>query len=880
MLEQTSMKGTGMTVSSVKTSASAIKATVSDLVSADGRYQIRRDTTWLYADRRGKRLPDHGWKFHISSRLADFRDLVTVLVPFLLEHGCAFKLARSLRVLGELNDGSSAPPSVGKAVTIYPDQDRVAQLGTVLVELLRGRVGPRILSDRRVAPDAPVYYRYGPFRTTLVANGIGNLTSIMVGPTGESFEGWATTTYQQPPWATDPFRPATGSGGGPAAASGQPARLGLHYEPYRGMAESARGNVYAATDLRTGETVVVKQARAYVAESTDGGDARTQLRNERFVLNALHDVPGVARFRDHFRHGEDEYLVTSFDGKLSLSKEITRNGQYAPIDGPDHATHPPKLGESRCLDALAHRLARTLREIHARGYLLRDLSPKNLIVSETGDEVTFIDFGHCNHHDVTIKGGTKGYAPARQFADEPAEPRDDLHAFGMTLFAATIGAEPPVDEDDPDASRVMALDMLDRIHSDEPPPVVAAVIDLLSADPETMAAAFTALADGRLPTDTRRSRRRRPTGHRHGSDTTALVDRVLTQLVSRTNQALDDNRDPDPGVYRGAAGVGLCLLPHLDRPNVADTVARLARFSTRTAAQLQLRPGLHLGTTGVELFLRRAIAAGVTATPLAPKQLFGKPTDTLDDEDIINGASGVGLGHLLLNDLDPRPEHEDMVRRCAESLNEHYGAAAIVPVDDVSVPGRDTAIGVSHGHAGVVEFLRHRYRRAPSDEALRQLATRLAALTRQVTQFVTASAKPNAVPLCTSWCRGMSGMGRVLLAAGRQLGDGSVVDLAVACADGCLRWLPQIATAGQCCGVAGIGELFCDLSSHDDRFLAAAESATTQLLLLHADTPPTPPTRNHVQPGSMSWASGAAGVLSFLTRFRDLTSSDIATGPF
>ena len=198
----------------------------------------------------------------------------------------------------------------------------------------------------------------------------------------------------------------------------------------------------------------------------------------------------------------------------------------------------------------------------------------------------------------------------------------------------------------------------------------------------------------------------------------------------------------------------------------------------------------------------------------------------------------------------------------------------------VAVPGRDTAVGVSHGLAGVVEFLRHRYQRDPSDEARRQLTARLAALTGQVQQFVAASANPNAVPLCASWCRGMAGMGRVLLAAGRDLQDDSLVDLAVTCADGCLRWLPQIATAGQCCGVAGIGELFCDLIPHDDRFLAAAESATTQLLLLHADAPPTPPARNHVQPGSMSWANGAAGVLGFLTRFRDLSAGDTITAPF
>ncbi|MGH8879159.1 MAG: protein kinase domain-containing protein, partial [Stackebrandtia sp.] len=759
-------------------------------VLADGRYRIRRDLTWLYADNPLQNLPDHGWKFHISSRLTDFRDLVTVLVPFLLNEGCTFKLARSLRVLGELNDGSSAPPSVGKAVTIYPGRDRVVQLGTGLAELLRGRVGPRILSDRRLAPDAPVYYRYGPFRASFVANRLGNLSSIMVGPNGENFDGPAITAYRQPPWAVDPFRPTPAGAEVPVDTMDRPTRLGTHYEPKKGLLESARGNVYAATDVRTGETVVVKQARAFVAETLDGHDARTQLRNERFVLNALDDIPGVARFRDHFRHGEDEYLVTSYDGKSSLSAYVTRNGRYAPVESPDPGSYPPGLGESRSLDALAHRLAGTLRQIHARGYLLRDLSPKNLVVGNSGDEITFIDFGHCNHHDVAIPGYTKGYAPDRQFNAEPAQARDDQHALGMTLFAATIGAEPPVDEDGPDAARVMALRMLDRIHGDRTPPVITAVLDLLSAEPETMATAFTALADGRLPTDARRPGRQSAAIHRRGPDTAALVERVLARLVSRVDETLGDAREPDPGVYRGSAGVGLSLLPHLDRPDVAATVERLAAFSSRAAMQVDLRPGLYLGATGVELFLRRTIVAGVAATPLPANRLFSSADDFADDNDIMNGTAGVGLGHLLLNELDPRPHYEAVVRRCVESLTEYDGAAGFDPTDAASVPGRDTTLGASHGHAGLVEFLRHRYRLAPSTELRRQLTTRLAALTDQVERFVAASAKQSAVPLCTSWCRGMAGMGRVMLGAGHQLGDSSLVELAASCADGCLRWLP------------------------------------------------------------------------------------------
>ncbi|MFI6504913.1 lanthionine synthetase LanC family protein [Nonomuraea typhae] len=833
-----------------------IAATVSDLVSAAGG-QVRLTATWLHVEPPGQRLPDHGWKFHVSSRAAGFPDLVTVLVPYLLTAGCAFKAARSVKVLGELNDGITAPPSVGKAVTIYPDQDRLVHLGAGLVDLLRGRAGPRVLSDRLLAPDAPVYYRYGPFRSLLVAGRDGNLRSIMTGPGGETFEGTALLTYRQPPWATDPFRPAVLPG------TDGPVLIGNHYRPFKGLMESVRGNVYAATDVRTGETVVVKQARAYVAESPDGDDTRIRLRNERFVLTALREVPGVARFRDHFRHGADEYLVTSFDGKFSLTEDVARKGRYLP---------DPEAGRS--LDRLARTLARTLREIHAHGYLLRDLSPKNLVVSMTGDAVTYIDFGHCNHHDVTIRGGTKGYAPARQVAGEPAEPRDDLHALGMTLFAALTGAEPLVSERDPDAARLMALRMLDRIHGDRPPPVVALITGLLSGEPAAMTAAFTALADGRPPPDARRARRHTPAPHRRGPGTAALVERVRTVLVHSVNQALDQPDELlDAGVYRGTAGIGLCLLPHLDRPGVADTVARLAAATARTAERVKLRPALYLGTTGAEIFLRRARAAGVAATTLPAEALTGDP----EGDDLILGAAGVGLGHLLLSELDPRPEHDAIVGRCLALVRAHDTPVSFFPQQEVPIPGLDTTIGIAHGQAGSAEFLRQLARRSPSREAERLFAGRVSVLAEQVAALAGRVAEPDAVPLAASWCRGLAGMGRVLLAASPQLPGSSLTEPAVTCADGCLRWLPYLSTAGQCCGVAGIGEFFCDLAGHDDRFLAAAESAATQLLLLGADAPPDPRVRRS---HGMSWAAGTAGVLAFLTRLRDLGPATGVVSPF
>src|SRR3954454_7933290 len=97
--------------------------------SHDGpHYRLRRDSTWLILTPEESPLPAHGWKLHISSRVATFPDLVERLVPVLLAEGCAFKLARSPQVLRRLNSGLTSPAAVGKAFTIYPDQARIREL--------------------------------------------------------------------------------------------------------------------------------------------------------------------------------------------------------------------------------------------------------------------------------------------------------------------------------------------------------------------------------------------------------------------------------------------------------------------------------------------------------------------------------------------------------------------------------------------------------------------------------------------------------------------------------------------------------------------------------------------------------------------------------
>ncbi|GAB7036578.1 hypothetical protein JCM9533A_04250 [Catenuloplanes niger JCM 9533] len=104
----------------------------------DHEYTVAGTPEWTYA-RRDVRLPEHGWKLHVSARAADLPDLAAVLVPYLLAGRHDFKLAAGTAALATMNSGWEHPATVGKAFTVYPEPEHVRELGRALAGLLRGR---------------------------------------------------------------------------------------------------------------------------------------------------------------------------------------------------------------------------------------------------------------------------------------------------------------------------------------------------------------------------------------------------------------------------------------------------------------------------------------------------------------------------------------------------------------------------------------------------------------------------------------------------------------------------------------------------------------------------------------------------------------------
>ncbi|WP_425554880.1 protein kinase domain-containing protein, partial [Kitasatospora putterlickiae] len=436
------------------------------LVLTDGgtpwpaRRRLHAGDGWLYLHDPAMPALAHGWKLHLSARPEHLAELVDLVLPVLLRYTCDAKFAADAAVLGRLNSGLRGAAAVGKAVTVYPAPGGTEALAAELAEVLAGRPGPRVVSDRRLRADAPVYYRYGPFR----ADG-DDPDLVMTGPAGEAFPGLADGAYRQPPWAADPFA---------ARAPRREATTRVGDGRYRitaGISRSPGGHVYRAVELATGRAVVVKQARAFVAEDPSGTDARGRLRHERRVLAALDGVPGVPRLVDYFRHGEDEYLVGTAVGPRDLRRDVLAAGPY-PTGGGGTA--------GRDWWALARRLLAVLDGVHARGVVVCDLKPANAVPDGSGG-CSLVDFGVSALAGERPAGATRGYGLP---SAAQARPADDYYALGATLHWAATGLDPVVIDPDPavNCERTLACLAAALPGGEAADAVVTVVAGLLSLD--------------------------------------------------------------------------------------------------------------------------------------------------------------------------------------------------------------------------------------------------------------------------------------------------------------------------------------------------------------------------------------------------------------
>ncbi|MGB2571062.1 class III lanthionine synthetase LanKC [Micromonospora citrea] len=324
-------------------------------------------------------LPPQGWKIHVSARLANAERVLDRVMDYCQPRGIPFKHLRGPRMLLMRNSKYARRGGSGKFITVYPRDDAELELtAKELAALLDGEQGPYVLSDLRYG-DGPVYLRYGGFAARYCVSDDGQVVPAIEDPTGTLVPDRRDPVFHVPDWVTLPDFLAPHLAARNAASTTE-----LPYRIEKVIHFSNGGGLYEARDTRTGQRVVLKEARPYAGLDATGADAVTRLRREAQTLRRLADVPHLVRVHDEFHFGGHEFLALTFVEGRPLNQLVVDRYPLVHLDA-DRAEY------TRWALDVHRQVTEAVDAIHAHGIVYGDLHMFNIMVGDDG-AVTLIDF--------------------------------------------------------------------------------------------------------------------------------------------------------------------------------------------------------------------------------------------------------------------------------------------------------------------------------------------------------------------------------------------------------------------------------------------------------------------------------------------------------
>lgn len=388
-------------------------------------WRIRRGGFWTVCSPRDPERVAHGWKIHVSAQVSLGEETLRRLLPLILEESVEFKFCSDRRMLALSLNKNWPRTGAGKFVTVYPrDLDSFKRIIQRCAEATEDLDGPHILSDRRFRDNRVVHYRYGEHWSSYEVGPNGERAPILIGPDGAQWSDQRQAYYHFPPWTRDPFPDP------PLTEEPGEAGILLHnrYRVTNAERFSSIGGIYLATDMETGDEIVIREARPHLGSE---GQSIAILEKEARILKRMAGTGYFAQFIELFQEWEHWFLVQERLGAESLwgyAMNFTMgldNGQRTAAELFDR------------IRSTIIKIAEALIVVHERKVVLRDLTKSNVMFTTDTDEVRFIDLELAYELDgdgPMLPGWTTGYASQQQLDSETPTPAEDIYALGALIL--------------------------------------------------------------------------------------------------------------------------------------------------------------------------------------------------------------------------------------------------------------------------------------------------------------------------------------------------------------------------------------------------------------------------------------------------------------
>ncbi len=634
-----------------------------------------------------------GWILDIAVVLPYLRKLITELIPELVSMQIPFQLVRNSEVAQAVLDGELGYRQLGKLICLYPENgERAAAIAKNLISLTDRYQGPMICTDRHLGtvlharyhfdqvPDAiPFLLPVGvtwPF-TEICAEGDLNISKVLQGK----------------------------------------------YLPMSVLKNDAKGNVTKALWLRNFYMLkwcVIKEGKRHMISDAFGRDICDRLQWQFQVHKALSGSVPIPKVYEIFKANGNSFLVMEHIKGPNLDDvivDIFKGRCWAQIN----------LFERQQLIGYGIQLVNIVATMHAKGYLHRDITPGNFLVSREKLWMIDLELAYDQYRQRPSPAyllGTIGFMSPEQDGRQQPTSAQDIYAIGACLLVVFTGLVP--------AKFATVADILQEqlkffIPSST---VIEAIIRCLDSKPENRPS----LADLKncLHTFSREQTFRltvAPQAPRVYLD--SIIQRAINGLadpIMVTGEGLWFSRGIlnnefenynlksitiHPGYYDGLSGIRYLL-----------ACAKQARYSVaacENSFQLsnafidryleeqlpQFPSGLYQGTTGILIAQTAALAAGMIADNDSSREewLALALHNNAEGNGVVKGAAGQGIALLYALTLF---DDENIIRRLNRIVDLLLQAQQ---PDGAWLSHTDThkhvlkLTGFGHGAAGILCFL-------------------------------------------------------------------------------------------------------------------------------------------------------------------------------